>query len=84
MAWELIKTAPRDGTAVLLWAASWEMSWGIQMGSFEGGEWYTGEGSIPDNADDFDPDAEIDPDEECDLETNMGPTHWHRLPATPE
>lgn len=81
--WQPIKTAPRDGTDVLLWAAAWDWSWGVQMGRFDGGKWHTNEGSVAENGEDFDPEAEIDPDEDFDEEENTGPTHWHRIPVPP-
>lgn len=88
--WRDISTAPKDGTTILLYASSWEMSWGeIQLGHFEGdgeggGEWYTGEGSVSENDPDFLPNEEIDLDDMLDWDENLGPTHWMPLPAPPE
>lgn len=86
LTWLSIETAPKDGTQVLLWAASWEMSWGIQIGSFcdERDCWQTSEGSVADNDEDFDPDAEVDEDEDFADDENLGPTHWMPLPPAPE
>jgi hypothetical protein len=80
--WQPISTAPRDDTPVLLWAESWEMSWGIQIGHFLEAEqcWVTSEGTVDDNDDDFDPTAES---EDFDDDTNLGPTHWMPLPSPP-
>lgn len=52
MAWQAMKRAPRNGEAVLLWSDLWEMSWGIQIGWFENGEWICGEGTAPDDTED--------------------------------
>lgn len=83
MNWRPIETAPRDGTQVLLWAEAWIMTWGIQIGLFENGEWHTSEGNVGDNDEDFDPSAEIDSDEDFDEDANLGPTHWMPLPPSP-
>lgn len=82
--WQSIKTAPRDGTEVLLWAEAWEMSWGVQMGRYLKLEqcWATPEGTVDDNQDDFDPSAEVF--DESDPDLNQGPTHWWPIPDPPQ
>lgn len=82
--WQPIKTAPRDGTQVLLWAEAWEMTWGIQIGYFMQPEecWATAEGTVDDNDEDFDPHAEVF-DESILEDLNTGPTHWMPLPIPP-
>lgn len=83
--WQPIVSAPRDGTQVLLWAESWEMTWGIQIGGFMEAEqcWSTSEGTVDDNDEDFDPDAGIDEEDDFDEDANLGPTHWMPLPTPP-
>jgi hypothetical protein len=81
-AWQPISTAPKDGTEVLLWAESWEMTWGVQIGHFDAFKWVVSEGAVSENDEDFDPEAEID-ENDFDDETNLGPTHWMPLPAPP-
>ena len=81
--WQKIATAPKDGTQVLLWAESWEMTWGVQIGYFCDAyqRWETPEGVVEDNDEDFDPNAEVF-EESCD-DINLGPTHWMPLPSPP-
>lgn len=81
--WLPIATAPRDGTDVLLWAESWEHSWGIQKGNFYSDEWHCEEGSVKDNEPGFDPDAEVGDDYDPDQDTNYGPTHWLPIARPP-
>lgn len=83
--WQPIQSAPRDGRQILLWADAWEMTWGIQIGSFKEAEqcWAVCEGTVDDNDEDFDPEADIDEDEDFDEDANLGPTHWMPLPAPP-
>jgi Protein of unknown function (DUF551) len=81
--WQPILSAPRDGTPILLWAEAWDMTWGIQIGHSNGSGWLTLEGSVPDNDEDFDPEAEVAHDAEIDEDANAGPTHWMPLPAPP-
>jgi Lar family restriction alleviation protein len=81
-AWQPISTAPKDGTEVLLWAESWGMTWGVQIGHFDAFKWVVSEGAVSENDEDFDPEAEID-ENDFDDETNLGPTHWMPLPAPP-
>jgi hypothetical protein len=82
--WKSMESAPRDGTQVLLWAASWEMTWGIQIGHFVSPSWITSEGDVQENDEGFDPDADIDEGDEIDDEANLGPTHWMPLPQPPD
>ncbi|WCS27286.1 DUF551 domain-containing protein [Methylobacterium sp. NMS14P] len=81
--WQPIATAPKDGTDVLLYAAAWDWTWGVQMGRFEQGQWFTGEGSVDENDAGFDPDAEVDEDVDPDELKNFGPTHWMPIPEPP-
>lgn len=81
--WRDISTAPKDGTDILLWAESWDMTWGIQAGHYGEDCWHTAEGKASDNEDGFDPDVEPDEDEEGWEDRNLGPTHWMPMPATP-
>lgn len=82
--WLPIETAPKDDTDVLLYAAAWDWSWGIQIGRFSGGQWHTAEGCVDENDPSFDADAEVE-DEfgDLDCDDNTGPTHWMRLPSPP-
>jgi hypothetical protein len=89
--WKTIDTAPRDGTAVLLWSRMWEMSWGVVIGHFErgadSGVWVTSEGDAAENLPGYDPNAELSQEEieeyDPDDDTNMGPTHWFAIPEPP-
>jgi hypothetical protein len=76
---------PKDGTRVLLWSPVWEMSWGVQVGRFEGDRWVTDEGEVRDDEewplyDDGEGDADED-DEDGPI--TLGPTVWMTLPAPP-
>lgn len=47
-----LRRIKRDGTAVLLYSEMWEMTWGIQIGTFGDGQWQCGEGSASDDDED--------------------------------
>lgn len=80
MSWQPIKTAPKDGTEVLLWCrCAWRDATGfVDKGSFrmdanaspgDSAEW------LKDDYDDY----------SCGMaSTPLNPTHWMPLPEPPE
>ena len=79
MEWQLIETAPKDGTQILLWSPSpfYDSGGRVEIGSFRVDEGFSGDDEpqwLDNSYDDFSCDYAS-----CPIE----PTHWMPLPSGP-